>query len=443
MYSASLEKIFKKMNIETGDLVKIENKNGTFEGTLMPRSYESDIIVLKLANGYNIGIDSKSMNISLTKKSERVIKIEEKEVEIKGAISILGCGGTISSRVEYRTGAVYPVINPSELKMAFPQLERIAPINAKQLFSLLSEDMNSKHWKIIAKTVEEEIKDEAQGVVLMHGTDTMAYTAAAISFMLQNLPVPIIFVGAQRSADRPSSENEMNLVNAVYAATKDIAEVSVCMHASTNDDFCYLHRGVRVRKIHTSRRDAFKSVNSDPLAIIDYKNNRFEIVIEHRKRDQSNDQRFGVMNIDMRINENVALVYIHPNMKPKFIEKMRNYDGIVLIGTGLGHISTNPFADKNAKPIINEIEQLIKSGIPVVMSSQTIFGRINLDVYTAGRLLHEIGIIGHGADWTPETAFVKLSWVLGHEKKMKKVSDEMMTNMVGEISKRTPLNSFL
>lgn len=434
MYTASLERLLKKKGIEIGDQIKVESKEGTFEGILMPRTYESSILVVKLANGYNIGIDLKGADISLVKKGEKIPKEEEKMEKAKGAISILGCGGTISSRVEYKTGAVYPVISPAELKVAFPELEKISLINARQLFSLLSEDMNAKHWQMIAEAVEAEIKDGANGVVLMHGTDTMGYTAAALSFMLQNLSVPVVFVGAQRSADRPSSENEMNLLNAVYAATKDVAEVSVCMHASTNDDYCYLHRGTRVRKLHTSRRDAFKSINCPPLAIVDYKNGRFEALTEYRKRDPA-----ATLKVDKRINDNVAMIYIHPNIKPKFIERLREYDGIVLVGTGLGHVPANPFGDRNAKSILNEVEGLIKSGIPVVMSSQTIFGRLNLRVYTAGRLLRNIGVIGDGMDWTPETAFVKLSWVLGHERKMKRIEEEMLKNMVGEISARTPL----
>lgn len=433
MYSDSLEKIFKKMNIEIGDSIRIKKLDAEYEGLLMPRASESDIIVIKLENGYNIGIDAKKAEIELLKKAQK----KPKEIscdEAAGEISILGCGGTISSKVEYTTGAVYPAISPCELKNAFPELNNIASIRAKQIFALLSDDMNSKHWKITADAIVDDINDGANGIVIMHGTDTMTYTSAVISFMLQNLPNPIIFVGAQRSSDRPSSENEMNLLNSVYAAKQNFAEVAVCMHATTNDNFCYLHRGVRARKMHTSRRDAFKSINNEPLAIVDYRTKRFESIAEYKLKSKTES-----LKIETRINDNVAMIYVHPNIKPKLISSLSEYDGVVLVGTGLGHVPTNPFGDKNAKPVIKELEELITSGITVAMSSQTIYGRVNLNVYTAGRLLGDIGVIGDGADWTPETAFVKLSWVLGHEKNPKKIAQEMMKNFVGEISERSSL----
>lgn len=438
MYSPELESEFRKKGIAVGDRIKVSSAagNGESEGLLMPRASESDVIVIKLDNGYNIGISSKGAKVELVKKAgKRAKEIPCNEPE--GEIAILGCGGTISSKVEYTTGAVYPAISPCELKMAFPELGNISTIKARQIFALLSEDMNSEHWKIAAHEIADEINGGAKGVVVMHGTDTMTYTSAAVSFMLQNLPVPVIFVGAQRSSDRPSSENEMNLLNAVYSAKSNFAEVAVCMHATSNDDYCHLHRGVRARKMHTSRRDAFKSINSEPIAKVDYKAGKFEAIVPHAKRDEKRK-----MSADFRISDNVALVYVHPNIKPKLIASLSEYDGVVLVGTGLGHVPTDPFGDKNAKPIIKEVEHLVKSGIPVVMSSQTIYGRINFNIYTAGRMLGDVGVIGNGADWSPETAFVKLSWVLGHEKNQKRVADEMMKNMAGEISERSSISDF-
>ncbi len=431
MYSSALESEFKKKGLSIGDRVRLKQGTRVYEGLLMPRASKSSTIVIKLDNGYNIGITTSEFE--LVKKGAK----KHQEIpchDLKGEISILGCGGTISSKVEYTTGAVYPAISPCELKKAFPEIEKIATIRAKQIFALLSEDMNSRHWQIAAESIQNEIKDGAKGVVLMHGTDTMTYTSAAISFMLQNLPVPIVFVGAQRSSDRPSSENEMNLLNAVYAAKSELAEVAVCMHATSNDDFCYLHRGVRARKMHTSARAAFQTINGSPLASVDYKSKTLKQLSPFRKRTDNGSNK---LEVDTKINENVALVYVHPNIKPKLISSLSDYDGVVLVGTGLGHVPTNPFGDENAKPILKELEQLVKSGISVVMSPQTICGRLNFNIYTAGRLLGDIGVIGNGADWTPETAFVKLSWVLGHEKNQKKVAEEMMANMVGELSERS------
>ena len=434
MYSTSLEKLLKKDSIQIGDRIIVDSDKGKFEGLLMPRTYESDIIVLKLDNGYNIGLSSKNVKIKLLAKAMKKIQTTNSEKpEIGGGeIAILGCGGTIASKVEYKTGAVYPAISPQELKLAFPALNKIAPIHAKQIFSLFSEDMTVKHWQIIADTIVKEIKEGVRGVVLMHGTDVMHYTAAAISFMLQNLPVPIVFVGAQRSSDRPSSDNELNLLNAVFAARQDFAEVGVCMHASTNDDSCYLHRGVRVRKMHTSRRDAFKSINSLPIARVDYRNNIFEILTGTKKRASAAN-----LKVDTRMSDNTAIVYFYPGMKPTFLKKLHDYDGIVLVGTGMGHVATNPFNDKNAESLLPAIKDLIASGIPVVMAPQTIYGRLDMKVYTAGRLLTDAGVIGDGCDWLPEVAYAKLSWILGHTKNMKKVREELLTNMVGELSERS------
>jgi glutamyl-tRNA(Gln) amidotransferase subunit D len=432
MYSKRIEALLKESGIGIGDTVKVVSRGTEYVGLLMPRpsAGDAEIVVVKLASGYNVGIRPDS--IKLVESSEPRPKVKhEHEKPKKGDIAILGCGGTIASRIEYKTGAVYPSITPKELRTAFPALERW-PIHSRQIFSLFSEDMNATHWKTLADEIEKEIKDGADGVVVMHGTDTMSYTSAAISFMLQELPVPVVLVGAQRSSDRPSSENETNLLNSVYAATKDVGEALVCMHASTNDDFCHLHRGTKVRKMHTSRRDAFHSINSLPLFKVDYRTNRFEALSEHRKRHKKLVPKKG-------LNDNVAMIYAHPNIKPELISKLDSYDGVVLVGTGLGHIPVNPFDDKTVRPIMEPVKGLIDSGIPVVMSSQCISGRLCMRVYTTGRMLRRAGVIGDGADWTPETAYVKLCWALGQTKEMDKVRELMMTDIAGELNPRSVL----
>ncbi|MEM4329792.1 MAG: Glu-tRNA(Gln) amidotransferase subunit GatD [Candidatus Bilamarchaeaceae archaeon] len=435
MYSDNIEKTLKKIGAEIGDEVEIKKEGKGYFGILMPRTQgDPDTLVIKLENGYNIGISFEGCEVRLIKKGE-MKKTEEKGSEEKGEISIIGCGGTISSKIEYKTGAVYPVISPGELLATFPQISNIAKIKVRKLFSLLSEDMAHEHWAILAKNVADEIKEGAKGVVVMHGTDTMGYTAAALSFMLQNLPVPVVLVGAQRSSDRPSSDNELNLLNSIWVAKKsDVAEVTVCMHATQDDSYCYLHRGTRVRKFHNSRRDAFKSVNSLPIAAVDYRKNLFEKINDYQKRDEKRK-----IELDTKINNNVAMVYVHPGIKPSLIDSLSKYEGVVMIGTGLGHLPTNPFNDAHAHSIYKNVKELIASGVAVVMASQTIYGRINMNVYSTGRLLKEAGVIGDGADWTPETAFVKLCWVLGHEKKLEKVKELMMKNIAGELSERSPV----
>ncbi len=436
MYSKDILKTLNKGNIDIGDKIIILEKNKEYEGLLMPRPElgDQDCIVIKLDNGYNIGIKiTNKTKLNLVEKAKKPKKEKkEKQKEEKGDITILGCGGTISSKVEYKTGAVYPAISQKELINNFPEIKDISTINTRSIFSLLSGDLNQKHWEIIGKEIEKELKKDIKGIIIPHGTDTMHYTSAALSFMLQNLPIPIILTGAQRSSDRGSSDSKLNLLSSLMAAKSDFSGIGICMHSNLNDNLCYVHKGTRVRKMHTSRRDAFKSINQLPLIRIDYNNRTVDPINKYTKRDKSRKPK-----IDLKINDNIGLIYVHPGIKPKFIKNLSDFDGIVLAGTGLGHVPTNAFGDKNSISILKEITDLIESNIPVVMSPQTIYGRLNLNTYTYGRQLKKAGVIGHLCDWTPETAFAKLCWVLGHEKKMDKIKQEMEKNLVGEITDRS------
>jgi glutamyl-tRNA(Gln) amidotransferase subunit D len=430
MYSEKIEKMLKKANVENGDQIKVDAEGGEFSGLLMPtqENEKSETLLIKLNSGYNISLEPNSVEL-ISKGEKRKTREEKGEKSKPGDIVILGCGGTIASKIEYKTGAVYPSISPKELKMAFPELEKYQ-VHSKSVFSLFSEDFNSEHWKIIAKEIESEIKNGSTGIVIMHGTDSMTYTSSAVSYMLQNLPVPVVFVGSQRSSDRPSSENEMNLTNAVFSATKNFGEVGVCMHATTNDNYCYIHRGTRVRKMHTSKREAFKSINEMPMFKTDYLKNEF-VQINPKVKPRSEIKEFKVVG---DFNPNVAMLYAHPNLSPKLLSKMSDYDGIVIVGMGLGHVSTNPFNDPKVQGLGKEIKELIQSGVSVVMSPQAIYGRICMRVYTTGRMLIDEGVIGDGADWSPEAAYTKLCWVLSQTKEPKKVEKMMMENIAGEIS---------
>jgi len=405
----------------------------------MPRIELGDpsSLVIKLPNGYNIGIKyEKNTNVRRLEGGKpirfRPANLAIKKDPTKPTVSILGCGGTIASRVEYTTGGVYAAFSPADLLLSFPELKDIANIKGRKLFDIMSEDLTPEHWKIIAREVVKEINAGSDGIVLMHGTDTLHFTSAALSFMLKDLPVPVVLVGAQRSSDRGSSDNLVNLVSSIVAAKSDIAEVSVCMHGSMSDDFCYLHQGTKVRKLHTSRRDAFQSVNVMPYAKILYPEKRIEYLrTDYRKRDSKK------VKLDEQLNPNVALVYVHPGIKPEFIDSLKGYDGVVVAVTGLGHVPTNPAGDRFTKSLLPSLKNLIDSGISIVIAPQTIYGRIDLDVYRNQRLLNKIGVIGNYCDWTPETALVKLMFVLGHTKDPKKVKEMMLTNMAGEIGKRT------
>ena len=440
LYSPEIESLLKSKKISVGDGVRVTRGKLVYEGLLMPRIALGDpaTVVVKLGSGYNMGIRfEKGTQLKLLQKGKPIrfkpVKFAQRLDKSKPTVSIFGCGGTIASRIEYTTGAVFPAFSPGDLLLSFPEMGEMANIRGRKLFDLFSEDMTVNHWQIIAREVESEVKKRSDGIVLMHGTDTMHYTSAALSFMLQNLPVPVVLVGAQRSSDRGSSDNAMNLICSVLAAAKsDVAQVGLCMHGTMSDDFCFLHQGTKVRKLHTSRRDAFQSVNVLPYAKIWYQERRIEYL---RNDFQKREKR--ALKVDDKINPNVALLYTYPGMKPEFIEDISRFcEGVVIAGTGLGHVSTNPSNDKLAVSVLPAIKNLVGSDIPVVIAPQTIFGRLNLNVYSAGRLLNEAGVIGDGCDWTPETALVKLMWVLGHTKDMEKIREMMLTNCAGEISKR-------
>jgi len=284
--------------------------------------------------------------------------------------------------------------------------------------------MTSQHWTEIAKAVAKQVAMGVDGVVIAQGTDTMGYTAAALSFALQNLPAPVIIVGSQRSADRPSSDAATNLLGAVLAAAKaPFAEVVVAMHETPSDNYVAFHRGTKVRKCHTSRRDAFKSVNATPIARVE-ENKIVMLTQDYQKRDGS---RALILRPDFE--EKVALIKFYPGMDPAIIQfyTEKNYRGLVIEGTGLGHIS---------KACYEALREAVLKGIIVGMTSQCIWGRINMNVYDAGRDLQALGLIPL-EDMLPETALVKLMWVLGQTENNEEAKKLLKTNLAGEFSPRT------
>lgn len=325
--------------IRPGDKLLVKTEDGEFEGILMqrPEIVPGNALIIKLDSGYNIGIaKNKIKSIKLLKAAEKVTpkKVGIKEKANLPKVVILSTGGTISSKVDYKTGGVFPALSAEDFVLNVPEILDYANIEARQISQVFSEDISAKNWANIAKEIEKEIKKGAHGIVVTHGTDTMHYTAAAVSFMLQNLPVPVIFVGSQRSVDRGSSDAYPNLLTAIISAAKwDGAELVICMHQSTNDDVNMLVRGTKARKMHTERRDAFRPINDLPLAKIDYHGNIVKNM-DHRTRSSAKP----ILN--MKFDEKVALVFFYPGMTPDIIENLikQKYHGIVIAGTGLGHV---------------------------------------------------------------------------------------------------------
>jgi glutamyl-tRNA(Gln) amidotransferase subunit D len=380
----------------------------------------TDHTVIKLHNGYNIGV-KKSVPITLVETGVRTPKSESRAMGVREGlptVAILSTGGTIASRVDYRTGAVTAQSTAEEIIAAIPELEEIANYRSRVVYNILSENMRAEYWIELARAIFEEINKGADGVIITHGTDTMGYTAAALSFMIEP-PVPVVLVGSQRSADRPSSDNAMNAICAASVAVSDIAEVSVVMHESTSDDHCLIHRGTRVRKMHTSRRDAFQSINAPPIGRVDYPSCEIRTFTDYVRRGQRQ------LRIRDGIEPKCALLKFIPGASPELLRfcSFSGYKGIVIEGTGLGHVPAE---------WIPLIEYATTSGIPVVVTSQCMHGRICDRVYDTGRDMLKAGVI-EGEDMLPETALVKLMWLLGQGLDYEEVCMRMRQNIAGEI----------
>lgn len=428
-YSSFISELLKRLDANEGDKLSIKNGEREYIGTLMPHHEFSleDIIILKLTNGYNIGI--KVTEASVVKLiSKGLVKEKKPRPEQKSqgkVVSVLGTGGTIASYVDYRTGAVHPALSAGDLVAAVPEIKDICDARAEVLFSIFSENMKVENWQMIAEAVVDRINEGVEGCIVPHGTDTLGYTSAALSFMLGDTPKPVLLVGAQRSSDRPSSDAYTNLVSAArFAVDTDAAEVFALMHSSSSDASAAVHRGTKVRKMHTSRRDAFKSINAPVVATVD-----FEGSIEFHAPYHKKTQAKAVAKTEMETN--VSLLQYFPGMSPSLFKNVLHESaGVVIAGTGLGHVSSD-FA--------KEIRSAIDGGTFVVMTSQCLNGRTNLNVYDSGRDLISAGVIP-GEDMLPETAYVKLMWVLAQTQDQEKVSELMKTNLRGEISSRREIN---
>jgi glutamyl-tRNA(Gln) amidotransferase subunit D len=409
--------------LDLGDRVSVKRGEVVYEGTLMP-SRRSGHVVIKLDNGYNVGLKEENSKIELLEKGKE-FKPPQKELTKRAGlpqVSILSTGGTIASKVDYRTGAVTSQFSAGEIISAIPELEEIANYNAKVIYTILSENMRADYWIELARAVASEIRSGAEGVIITHGTDTMMYTAAALSFMLRT-PVPVVIVGSQRSSDRPSSDSAMNAICAATVATSDIAEVCVVMHGTTSDDYCSIHRGTKVRKMHTSRRDAFWSLGQHPIGHVDYKTREIKTFIDYRHRGQVELELFD------RLEPRCALVKYTPGGSPDILNYYidAGYKGLVIEGTGLGHVASD---------WISSIGRATEKGVPVVITSQCLRGRICDRVYDTGRYMLDAGAI-EGGDILPEVALVKLMWVLANCPDQ--VKDVMSRPLAGEINASTPM----
>lgn len=421
---------------KAGDRIKVKTAKETIEGILMPGKN----VMIKLDNGYNVGFEKKEIKSMKVVKKKKEVKGKMKRVKQKKGlptVSILHCGGTIASKVDYETGAVKAKFKPEELLEMFPELGKIVNLKSRLVANMMSENIRFSHYNLIAKEIEKEIKKGVEGVIVTHGTDTLHYTAAALAFVLENLSIPVLLVGSQRSSDRGSSDAFLNLKCAAkFIADSDagdksprgsskagtFGEVALCMHSSAEDKKCAILPACKSRKLHSSRRDAFKAVNGKEWALVSDK-------IEWKNKSYiKKEKKIPKLKL-FKENLKIGLVKAHPQMFVEELKAFEKFDGLVLEGTGLGHF---PILDEN-KDILKEIQKLAKK-MPVVMTTQTVFGGVNMNVYSPGRELIKAGVLGNGLDITTETAFIKLGWLLSnYDKEAKELWGR---NFRGELSGR-------
>ncbi len=430
------------MEHKPGDTVQIVTDSEEIKGILMP-SPDSGILVIKLDSGYNIGVAKSKVNkIHVVEKFVHQQSPAKTPELLQGnlpKISILHTGGTIASKVDYPTGGVSAKFSEQEILGLFPELKGIAHISSKLISNMFSEDMRFAHYNLIAKAVEEEVSNGAEGIIVTHGTDTLHYTAAALSFMLQGISIPVILVGAQRSSDRGSSDAARNLISAAYFIVhSDFAGVAICMHESMSDDDCVILPALKSRKMHTSRRDAFRPINASPIARVNYEDGKISLISKSYQKKGKNNLTVKLMNEKLRI----GIIKAHPNMFAEEFSHYESFDGLIIEGTGLCNIPINVIDEhtKEHKRILDEVVRLT-ARMPVFMASQAINGRIHMDVYSTGRELQQAGVIGNMADMTSETAFIKLAFLLSNYPR-EQVRALMMENLLGEISERTESATF-
>ncbi len=411
--------------ISVGDSVKILSDDLTYSGIIMPR-YEGggdQHVVIKLKSGYNVGLEiAKIERVEKYQKSKKIIPTPEQILKKGGLpkVLLLSTGGTIASRVDYRTGAVTPVLTAQELNSSVPELSEIANMDSKVLLSEYSENIMPENWLEIAKKIKEFEKSDYSGIIVAHGTDTMHYTSSFLSFALAGFPIPIVLVGSQRSSDRASSDAALNLIGATKFITETKARgVYVVMHQDENDNTIACHIGTRVRKNHTSKRGAFQTIGGDPAFVITEEQIQTNLTKEFFSTKEFRPK--------IKLSTKVALVKYHPGYDPQGLEQIidSGVRGIIFEGTGLGHVG---------KVMYESIKKADQKGIFLGMTSQCIDGRVRMTVYESGRDLLNLGIIPL-ENMIPEVALVKAMWAAGNYDSSDEIKRIMLQNIASEISK--------
>ncbi len=426
-YKEKVKEFLNEKKLGIWDIIRVFTDKTDFEGILLPRNEYSEpgFIEIKLENNYNVGIKVEDIkNIEKIGKREAKYKIPEKKFPTtKGLpeITLLGTGGTVASRLDYTTGAVIPAFSPGELFSAVPELAEVCNLETEIVFKIYSEDMKPEYWKKLANKIQKLSNSGRDGIVIAHGTDTMGYTSAALSFMLKDLSIPVVIVGSQRSSDRPSSDAAMNLINAASVASSNIAEVVVVMLGSSSHEYDLIHKGTLVRKMHSSYRNTFRTIDNIPMGMVKDRKIRM-FTNDYRKKGKRKTIALT------EFEEKIGFVYSYPGLTNEEIHFYvdKGYKGILIAGTGLGHVSHRVF---------DAIQRAIEEKIVVLMTTQTLHGFTGMNVYSTGRELINMGVIS-GKNMIPEVGYVKLGWVLGQTDNYEEAKELLSTNIAGEFLER-------
>ena len=418
------------MMANIGDLVEVLTVREKISGVMLPSKNDAKI-VLKLASGYNLSIfrkEIKEIHVLESKKEAVPKKVQLKQDAKLKTVYILHTGGTIASKVDYATGAVSAKFSPLDLLELVPEISGLVNIKSKLVSNMFSEDINFSHYNLLALEID-KIKDECDGVIITHGTDTISYSSCALAFALEGISIPVILVGSQRSSDRPSSDAFLNLYMACkFIAESDFFGVCMCMHETLDDEKCLIYNPCSTKKMHSSRRDAFKSINSNPIARVSHKG------VEFISRPHSKKGELKLRLFDEKLR--IGVLVSHPNLNAQEVKNYGSFDGLVLVGTGIGHFPINKIDENTVQneEILSEIRKLCKK-MPVVMTTQSVFGRVNLNVYSTRRKLLEAGVLGDQLDILYESALIKLAWLLSNHKD--NIRELYHKNFHGEISERS------
>ena len=406
---------------------------------------------IKLDNGYNVSYPSEAVQEWIELPANKAPSSGELEAPDEDAtlprVRLIHTGGTIASKVDYATGAVEAKFEPEEMLDAIPELASIARLDSVKIGNMFSDDIRPQHWNIIAKACAQAFDDGCRGVVIAHGTDTLHITSSALNFAFAGSGTrpagPIVMVGSQRSSDRGSSDATENLLAAVHWAAHgplpngDLGDaVVVVMHHTQSDGVMAVHSGLAVRKMHSSRRDAFHPVNGQPLATLSTAPEGISITASTWYTEALNaatKRPIAAHPTTYETGQRIAQFIAGPWLHAEHVEAVvsTGVQGVVFHGTGLGHLPIDdPQNDAPENALLWRIlTRCINRELPVVIVNQCIHGPVDMNVYSKGRKQQEMGLLGHGVSSTPEAMVAKLHWVLSQNKNIKQA---LSSNLCGE-----------